>query len=416
MSRCFPYPPPGYVRKGIHDEPLIDSIKLQREDEKAKKEKKREKKREKKEKKARENGEPENKKHSQKKRHKDERHQEDKKGTDHGKKRKHETEYLDKSGLTEEHEQPVGSQNSSDSTVDSNKRQKQESPPDGRHNSASILRIRLPLQRHKDPELLPREEQPCQFPLKTHKDPVVLSREKQPCQLPLQNHKDRVVLPKEEQPCRLSLQRNKDPEAQPSPEQPCRLSLQMQKGAEVLPSPEQPSRLSFQRPNGPDALPSQEQPSRLSLQRPKGPEVLPSQGHPCSSSGRTDNAFVEGLQEPAPKQGMDEGRHPCSTSGNASNEHSSRRGKEKHRKSGSGSFPSQYRELIENWVQPPLSQCLPVDIDDEGWFEAKTKWNCGVEKPTVVSDSLSYSDATSWPCARLFPESDICALPYTVPF
>lgn len=281
---------------------------------------------------------------------------------------------------------------------------------------ASILRIRLPLQRHKDPELLPSEEQPCQFPLKTHKNPVVLSREKQPCQLPLQKRKDRVVLPKEEQPCRLSLQRNKDPEALPSPEQPCWLSPQRQKGAEVLPSQEEPSRLSFQRPKGPDVLPSLEQPSRLSLQRPKGPEVLPSQGHPCSSSGRTDNAFVEGLQEPAPKQGIDEGRHPRSTSGNASNKHSSRRGKEKHRKSSRGSFPSQYRELIENWVQPPLSQCLPMDVDDEGWFEAKTKWNCGVEKRTVVSDSLSYSDATSWPRAHLFPESDIYALPYTVPF
>ncbi|CAN6541501.1 unnamed protein product [Malus baccata var. baccata] len=345
-------------------------LKLQREDEKAKKEKKREKKREKKEKKAQENGEPEN-KHSHKRRHKDE------KGRDHGKKRKHETENLDKSGLTEEHEQPVGSQNSSDSTVNSNKRQKQDSPPDGRHNSASILRIRLPLQRHKDPEMLPREEQPCQLPLKTHKDPVMLSREKQPSQLPLQKHKDPVVLSKEEQPYRLSLQKNKDPEV----------------------------------------LLRLEQPSRLSLQRPKGPEVLLSQEQPCSSSGRTDNAFVQAVQEPAPRQGIDEGRYRCSTSGKASKEHSSRSGKEKHRKSGSGSLSSQYREVIENWVQPPISQCLPMDVDDEGWlFEAKTKKNCGVEKPTVVSEKLSYGDSTSWPCARLLPESDIYALPYTVPF
>ncbi|TQD76750.1 hypothetical protein C1H46_037701 [Malus baccata] len=456
MSRCFPYPPPGYVKKGIRDEALIDSIKLQREDEKVKKEKKREKKREKKEKKAQENGEPEN-KHSHKRRHKDERHQKDEKGTDHGKKRKHETENLDKSGLTEEHEQPVGSQNSSDSTVNSNKRQKQDSPPDGRHNSASILRIRLPLQRHKDPEMLPREEQPCQLPLKTHKDPVMLSREKQPSQLPLQKHKDPVVLSKEEQPYRLSLQKNKDPEVLLRLEQPSRLSFQRQKGAEVLPSQEQPSQLSLQRHKGPEVLRSQEQPSQLSLQRhkgpvalpsqeqpslfslqrnkgpgllasqelpsrlflqrPKGPEVLLSQEQPCSSSGRTDNAFVQAVQEPAPRQGIDEGRYRCSTSGKASKEHSSRSGKEKHRKSGSGSLSSQYREVIENWVQPPISQCLPMDVDDEGWlFEAKTKKNSGVEKPTVVSEKLSYGDSTSWPCARLLPESDIYALPYTVPF
>lgn len=28
MSRCFPYPPPGYVRNGIRDEALIESIKV----------------------------------------------------------------------------------------------------------------------------------------------------------------------------------------------------------------------------------------------------------------------------------------------------------------------------------------------------------------------------------------------------
>lgn len=116
-------------------------LKLQREDGKAEKEKKREKKREKKEKKARENGELENKKHGHKKRHKDERHQEDEKGRDHGKKRKHEIENLDKSTLTEEHEHPVGSQNSSDSTVDSNKRPKQKSYPDGMHNSGECVYV-----------------------------------------------------------------------------------------------------------------------------------------------------------------------------------------------------------------------------------------------------------------------------------
>lgn len=28
MSRCFPYPPPGFVKKGICDETLIESIKV----------------------------------------------------------------------------------------------------------------------------------------------------------------------------------------------------------------------------------------------------------------------------------------------------------------------------------------------------------------------------------------------------
>ncbi|GLU04602.1 hypothetical protein SLE2022_217400 [Rubroshorea leprosula] len=47
MSRCFPYPPPGYVRRGVHSAALIESIKFQKEGEKAKTEQGKEKKREK---------------------------------------------------------------------------------------------------------------------------------------------------------------------------------------------------------------------------------------------------------------------------------------------------------------------------------------------------------------------------------
>lgn len=112
-------------------------MKIQRDEETARKERKKEKKREKKEKeKARENGEIDNKKHRHKKRHREERSQEDQKGGDPHKRRKYETENLEKSSVTEEHGHPVGSQNSSDSTLNSNKRQKQSlSSSDGKHNS-----------------------------------------------------------------------------------------------------------------------------------------------------------------------------------------------------------------------------------------------------------------------------------------
>jgi hypothetical protein len=79
-------------------------LKLQREGEKAKKERKKEKQREKKEKeKAQENGEIDNKKYRHKKRHKKERSQEDQKGGDHQKRRENEAETLEKSSLTEQH-------------------------------------------------------------------------------------------------------------------------------------------------------------------------------------------------------------------------------------------------------------------------------------------------------------------------
>ncbi|XVF62212.1 hypothetical protein PTKIN_Ptkin08bG0199300 [Pterospermum kingtungense] len=174
MSRCYPYPPPGYVKNGIRDEALIESIKVQREEEKAKKDRKKEprgkkeprekkeKKREKKERdKARDNGEIESKKHGHKRRRKDERDQQDQNGGDHRKKRKNEVEAFEKSTLTEEHGHAAGPQNSSDSTLNSDKRQKLSSPPDSGRNPGSIIRIRLPSQRHKDPEVLPSKEQPC---------------------------------------------------------------------------------------------------------------------------------------------------------------------------------------------------------------------------------------------------------------
>ncbi|KAI3734396.1 hypothetical protein L6452_13864 [Arctium lappa] len=43
MSRCFPYPPPGYSRNGATYEALIESIKLQKETDKAKAERKKQK-------------------------------------------------------------------------------------------------------------------------------------------------------------------------------------------------------------------------------------------------------------------------------------------------------------------------------------------------------------------------------------
>ncbi|GKV44106.1 hypothetical protein SLEP1_g51325 [Rubroshorea leprosula] len=160
MSRCFPYPPPGYVKNGIHDEALIKSIKLKREEEKARRDRKKEKKREKKKKeRAREDGEIERKKQSHRKRHRDERTQ-DPKGSDHQKKGETEVENNEKSSLTEEHGQALGSQNSSDSTLNSNKRQKLSSPFDSRHHPGSKFRIKMPSQRHKDPEVLPSKEQP----------------------------------------------------------------------------------------------------------------------------------------------------------------------------------------------------------------------------------------------------------------
>lgn len=136
LLACFEY---SYLSNSQIDGCSCD-LKLQREGQKAKKEKKKEKKREKREKgKTRGGGDIESKKHSHKKRRKDERSKEDQKGGELQKRTENEIEQIEKSSLTEERGHPVGSQASSDSTLNSNKRQKLSSPPNGRHNAGECF-------------------------------------------------------------------------------------------------------------------------------------------------------------------------------------------------------------------------------------------------------------------------------------
>ncbi|KAL3505419.1 hypothetical protein ACH5RR_035260 [Cinchona calisaya] len=163
MSRCFPYPPPGYTLSKASNEALIESIKLQKEREKAKAERKKEKKREKKE----------------KKKAKEEKAKQTKAGHfDHDvyggeswvnagvlqKETKDDTEQLERSSITEEHEQPVCLQNlsySSDSTQNSSKRKRHASPLNGTRVQSHILRIRLPSQKHIQHDIRDSGEQVC---------------------------------------------------------------------------------------------------------------------------------------------------------------------------------------------------------------------------------------------------------------
>ncbi|PSR99571.1 hypothetical protein CEY00_Acc23544 [Actinidia chinensis var. chinensis] len=164
MSRCYPYPPPGYSAKIDRNEALIESIKLQKEREKAKAERKKERKREKKEKrrenkeKAKQNvsefGRCEKRKLNDKTTLKWEKDQVDLEGTYIQKSIKDEVEQLERSGLTEEHEQPVCPQNpsySSDSTQNSNKRRKA-SPASANRAHGNVIRIRLPSKKQREPD------------------------------------------------------------------------------------------------------------------------------------------------------------------------------------------------------------------------------------------------------------------------
>ncbi|KAL3840199.1 hypothetical protein ACJIZ3_024790 [Penstemon smallii] len=136
MSRCFPYPPPGYTLSRSKDEALIESIKLQKEREKA--QKKKEKKRE---------------KRGKRKEKKEEKRKENK-----------ETEQLERSSVSEEHGQPVylhAPSSSSGSTEYSNKRKILSSPIHSSHGHGNIIKIRLTSKKQNEPDPLANENRGC---------------------------------------------------------------------------------------------------------------------------------------------------------------------------------------------------------------------------------------------------------------
>ncbi|XP_027331216.1 protein FAM133-like [Abrus precatorius] len=165
MSRCFPFPPPGYMRNGARSEALIEPIKLQKEIEMARKDKR--EKKDRKEKKEKKREKKEKRKEEKRKR---------KEGTglntdNDGKKFKHinkikeikadgsllkgeeyENEQLERSGITEELDQPVSSFEPcclSDSTQSSKRKR---DTLESSHDHGSAIKIRLPLRKHKEPE------------------------------------------------------------------------------------------------------------------------------------------------------------------------------------------------------------------------------------------------------------------------
>ncbi|CAH9080844.1 unnamed protein product [Cuscuta epithymum] len=173
MSRCFPYPPPGYkIARSNEEAALIESIKLQKEREKkARADSKDEKKREKREKrKERKERKEKSKQKSSEPAQSDKRPKietsQSKGGGCIEKKRSPDSEQLERSNLTEEFGHAVCSDcpnNSSDSTQNSNKRKKSSCPPNVTRTHGNVFKIRLPLQKQNnhDSTSLAQAEEIC---------------------------------------------------------------------------------------------------------------------------------------------------------------------------------------------------------------------------------------------------------------
>ncbi|XP_009772830.1 stress response protein NST1-like [Nicotiana sylvestris] len=358
MSRCFPYPPPGYsLNTAANNEALIESIKLQREREIAKAEKKKEKKREKKEKRREEKKakkessnpgfdkatheskgmylfkclEDEAEQLEREKKEKKQKRREEKKAKKESSnpgfdKATHESkgmylfkcledeaEQLERSNLTEEHGQAVCSQNSScssDSTQNSNKRKRPASPSHGNIQAhGSIIRIRLS---------------------------------------------------------------KKDGQGKTSTAKEKQLRKPAQKDVEVT------VRTSVERAN---------------------PLLKATNNQGCPSPS---------VLEPSPSTS---GWRDCVAVDKAATASCS--------KAHENSIEFQYRNLIENWL-PPSLQTEHLDVDGEAWlFQRKPKHTRVGEKSAVskeVSNDSTCGSSALWPRAQYIHDAELYALPFTVPF
>ncbi|GER26620.1 hypothetical protein STAS_02283 [Striga asiatica] len=180
MSRCFPYPPPGYALSRVSKDALIESIKLQNDKAKSKEQRKEEKRREKKEK--------------RKKEKKDKvKHKHDKSNlvpNQFGEKLLPVTELAEPqqqfegSSVTEEYGKPVcllAPSTSSDSTENSKKRKRLSSPVEATLSNGKIIRIKLPVKKPSQLSVSTNEQQQQQTCSTSQVEDVTISKNERDC-------------------------------------------------------------------------------------------------------------------------------------------------------------------------------------------------------------------------------------------
>ncbi|KAL6506701.1 hypothetical protein OROHE_022533 [Orobanche hederae] len=168
MSRCFPYPPPGFALSRASKDTLIEPIEFQNERVKSKELKERRREREEKQKEKTDKTKQKQDKSRLVQSQSTEKNWPDPKVDFLSNKDKVEPEQqLERSSLTEEHGKPVwlhAPSTSNDSTENSNKRKRlpSPSPADGREGHVKkIIRIRLPLKKHNQSNALASEQRIC---------------------------------------------------------------------------------------------------------------------------------------------------------------------------------------------------------------------------------------------------------------
>lgn len=365
MSRCFPFPPPGYSGKCSSNEALIYSIKLQQEKEKSKPDREREKssksserkkdrKKEKKEKKEKKREERKSSSGGKNEKQKviEKLYQADKCGVEPNAKcnlQEDASGQLERSSVTEEHGRPC-LQNvscSSDSTSNSSKRKRLSTPPSSIQSNGNVLRIRLSSSQKRD-------------------EPSTSGSK--------------------EQEINGNLQRRSDHAASYSKVQPCSNVVRTQnlvKPRDITVEAPQVVSHSASTSNGAIQLVSRQDKA-----------VVPS----LPRVGKTESVVPKEKLEPKEKLSSHE---------------------KKLRKK-----ESKYNKLFGTWVPPALESVLLVqDGEDDDWLfgkkgeerEAKRMKTSDVES-CGGDNLLSCASSALQPRSIFLPDADIYALPYTVPF
>uniref|UniRef100_A0A7N2KSS8 Uncharacterized protein n=1 Tax=Quercus lobata TaxID=97700 RepID=A0A7N2KSS8_QUELO len=340
-----------------------------------------------------------------------------------------ETEQLERSGLTEEHGQAVCSPNVSylsDSTQKSNKRKRETSPSSDISSHGTILRLRLPLKKHKELDASRSNKQLCSTSGRVdspaqQKNGSTLAQQKNGIVDVRSQEKDRSINstknilakelthgPKKVVPGPVL----RKIETTPNPEKVVPGPVPMK--IETKPKPEKVLPRKIETTPNPEKVVPGPVPKKIET-KPKPEKVVPRKiettaGPVPMKIERTPNP-EKVVPAPVPmkieRTPNPEKEVPCTVPRRT--ELTSHEKKIQRKESA-------YKTLFENWVLPP-PHYQGDDFGDEDWLLGKKQADTnGSKRLKAGNDVSSCRCPTSWPHAHYLPEAEIHALPYTIPF
>nr|XP_043631663.1 uncharacterized protein LOC122603107 [Erigeron canadensis] len=429
MSRCFPYPRNGASSSASY-EALIESIKLQKETERALKAERKKEKRERKENKERRHKHKE--KHLEKGKsvlNQNELLQDSYKTVDLKealeKKLRTETEQLEKSDLSEEHGPSINQQKpsySSDSTQNSNKRKRDDSTlPDASSGYGKPIKIRL-LKKQKGAEVPMEIDQPVPLATRPYNETPVMQNRKAngfSATYGTENRTLSVLETKNDALQGLDFVRTQ-PASSFARVIPPATNLKQQIPSSQMNNNELPLlNASRQLPvsgYGRTVVPV----SGVDIDLPGPSSVVP----PVPSASRLVNMQRVCLDSNM-SRALDTGKRPINEFTAPANDGLTRLEKQKdpvieapplsrHEKKVQKKH-IKYEKLIGSWV-PPLLEALQKPDDDEDWLSRRVQ-TVKSSARDIVKPSQELPVSSLWqPCARFLVDADIHALPFTVPF